>query len=155
MTDATVGFLLQNLKEILIYNADLIGGLEDNVRDLCVDLETLKGFIRQYTKKQSKNDILKGVLKEIRNVVNDAEDAIETFLVEASIRNNRSFVKKALHVFDTPFKIRHAAKQIESVRMRVKEICSQKTRLGLEAVQLQIEEESRRGPEERKVRLYF
>lgn len=150
MTDATVGFLLQNLKEILIYNADLIGGVEDNVRDLCEDLETLKGFIKEYTRRQHKNDILKGVLKQIRNVVNDAEDAIETFLVEASIRNNRSFLKKVFHVFDTPFKVRRAAKQIESVRERVKGIYSNKTKLGLEALQLQIEEESHRAPQERK-----
>lgn len=144
MTDATVGFLLENLKEILVYNADLIGGVQENVKDLCDDLDTLRGFIKEYTKEERKNDILKAVVKEIRNVVNEAEDAIETVVVETAIQEQRSFIRKALHMFDHQLKIRRVAKEIQGVREKVKDIYKNKAKFGLEA--LQIDEESNRNP---------
>ncbi|XP_027107295.1 putative disease resistance RPP13-like protein 3 isoform X2 [Coffea arabica] len=146
--DAALGFILQNLKESVQYNTELIGGVKDNVKELCEDLETLRAFIREYTDKYSDNEILEKLASEIRGVVYRAEDAIETYISCASVQKLRRAISKATHFVDYISDLRAVGKEIEKVSKDVQEIYQNRAALGFAA--MQIEEISNRRQKKKK-----
>ncbi|XP_027162234.1 putative disease resistance RPP13-like protein 3 isoform X2 [Coffea eugenioides] len=146
--DAALGFILQNLKESVQYNAELIGGVKDNVKELCEDLETLRAFIREYTDKYSDNEILEKLASKIRGVVYRAEDAIETYISCASVQKLRRAISKAAHFVDYISDLRAVGKEIEKVSKDVQEIYQNRAALGFAA--MQIEEISNRRQKKKK-----
>ena len=147
--DAALGFILQNLKESVQYNTELIGGVKDNVKELCEDLETLRAFIREYTDKYSDNEILEKLASKIRGVVYRAEDAIETYISCASVQKLRRAISKATHFVDYISDLRAVGKEIEKVSKDVQEIYQNRAALGFAA--MQIEEISNRRQKKKKV----
>lgn len=138
--DAAVGFILENLKEFVQYNAELIGGVRENVKGLCDDLDTLKAFIREYTERNNNNnnnnEILETLANEIRNVVYQAEDAVETYIVSESKQKGRRPIGRAIHFADYVSDLRSAGRLIENVSRKVKDIYQIKAPLGLAALQI-------------------
>lgn len=133
--DSAVGFLLDNLKEFVKYNADLIGGVGDNVNKLIKDLDTLKAFIKQYTDKYG-NDFLESLANDVRDVICAAEDAIETYIVYASRQKLRGTFDRTFHAVNHAFELRRVGKDIEKVSKRVQEFYQEKAKLGLEALKI-------------------
>ncbi|GFP96613.1 putative late blight resistance protein homolog r1b-17 [Phtheirospermum japonicum] len=123
MADAAVEFLLENLKQLLLYNGNLIAGVKDEVESLYNDLSLFRAFLKDSTEnhRRQQNEVLKELVKQIRNVVYEAEDAVDTFVAHAAVHKARKPIEKALHIFDYPAKLR-MAKEIELIRGKVKDI---------------------------------
>ncbi|KAH6763008.1 hypothetical protein C2S52_020441 [Perilla frutescens var. hirtella] len=147
MADAAVEFLLENLKQLLLYNANLILDVKDQVEFLYNDLTLFKAFLKDSTEKRSKHETLKELVKQIRNVVYEAEDAIDTFVAHAAVHKARKQIGKALHIFDYSAKLRGVAHEIQSIRGRVKDIYENK-KFGFEA--LHVGDGSDRATKEKK-----
>ena len=147
--DSAVEFLLGNLKELIQYQSDLISGVKDNVEVLGKDLELLKAFIKDCTQKQTNSAVLENVVGEIKSVVYDAEDAIETYIVRVSLQKRRSSISRALHAVDDASELRRGRKQIEKVTKYVRDIYKNMVPLGIES--MQIVEASSTGPKREKV----
>lgn len=126
-------FLLENLKQLLLYNANLIFDIKSQVEYLYNDLTLFKAFLKDSTEKRSKHETLKELVKQIRNVVYDAEDAIDTFVAHAAVHKARKHIGKAIHMFDYSAKLRVVAKQILVIREKVKDIYENK-KFGFEAL---------------------
>ncbi|XP_027096733.2 putative late blight resistance protein homolog R1B-16 [Coffea arabica] len=147
--DSAVEFLLGNLKELIQYQSDLISGVKDNVEVLGKDLELLKAFIKDCTQKQTNSAVLENVVGEIKSVVYDAEDAIETYIVRVSLQKRRSSISRALHAVDDASELRRGRKQIEKVTKYVRDIYKNMVPLGIES--MQIVEASSTGPKREKI----
>ncbi|KAL3510828.1 hypothetical protein ACH5RR_030229 [Cinchona calisaya] len=135
--DAAVSLLLDNLRHVLNHNYHLIADVRENIETLRQELETLKALMKDYTKYNHDSDFLKESIKEIRTVVNQAEDAVDTYIVHASVQRARSWISKAFHIIDYPAKLRDVGKQIEEVGRKVREISQEKARTGFETLQYQ------------------
>ncbi|GAA0143899.1 antimicrobial response protein [Lithospermum erythrorhizon] len=126
MADAAVGFLLENLKHLLLYNADLLGDAKNQVEGLHKDLILFKAFIKDSTEKRTTNHTLQALVDNIKSVVDKAEDAIDRFVVEKAKYRARNPFGKAAHVIVHSVTIRDVAKLIESIRKEVKRIYEEK-----------------------------
>ncbi|KAL2544906.1 putative late blight resistance protein-like protein R1B-13 [Forsythia ovata] len=134
MSDAAVEFLLENLKQLLLYNANLIFDVKGQVEFLYNDLSLFKAFLKDSTEKRNKNETLKELVKQIRDVVYEAEDTVDTFVAQAAVHKSRSSIERAFHIFDYPAKLRSVGKRIEGIRTKVKDIYDNK-KFGFEAIQ--------------------
>ncbi|KAL7000836.1 hypothetical protein U1Q18_001986 [Sarracenia purpurea var. burkii] len=134
MADTAVQFLLENLKQLLLYNAKLIVNVRDHVEGLIKDLSMLKAFLEDATEKRSEYKVVQELVRNIRTVTYQAEDAIDTFVVEAAVQKARSKIQKMFHIFDYPAKLRSVATEVETVREEVKKIYESKM-FGFEAFQ--------------------
>ncbi|CAA3022789.1 late blight resistance homolog R1B-17 [Olea europaea subsp. europaea] len=134
MSDAAVEFLLENLKQLLLYNANLILDVKGQVEFLYNDLSLFKAFLKDSTEKRNKNATLQELVKQIRDVVYEAEDTVDTFVAQAAVHKSRSSIERAFHIFDYPAKLRSVAKKIEGIRAKVKDIYDNK-KFGFEALQ--------------------
>ncbi|KAD7117598.1 hypothetical protein E3N88_04866 [Mikania micrantha] len=133
MADAVVEFLLENLKQLLLYNSDLISGVKDRVESLYKELSLMKAFLKDSKEKRSEYEYVRELVRQIRDVAYEAEDTIDTFVVNAAMQKERSTFGKIFHALDYPTKLRSVAKDIESIKTKVKEIYDTK-RFGIEAL---------------------
>lgn len=145
-------FLLENLKQLLLYNANLILDVKDQVEFLYNDLTLFKAFLKDSTEKRSKHETLKELVKQIRNVVYEAEDAIDTFVAHAAVHKARKNIGKAIHFMDYSAKLRSVGHTIQVIRGRVKDIYENK-KFGFEA--LHIGGGSDRPTKEKKVKSFI
>ncbi|XP_027096319.1 putative late blight resistance protein homolog R1A-10 [Coffea arabica] len=134
---SVLGFILQNLKESVQCNSELIGGVSKSVKGLCGDPDTLRAFIKEYYERRSNSQILEKLANEIRNVVYQAEDAIETYIVlESKHKGRRTIGVAADHIGGYVSDALNATKQIEDVCRKLKEIYQIKTPLDPDAMQV-------------------
>ncbi|KAA8529860.1 hypothetical protein F0562_034371 [Nyssa sinensis] len=59
MPVAAIGFIVQNLKQLIEYNADLIFGVKDQVASLYDDLKLLNASLKDFTNKPSNYEIVR------------------------------------------------------------------------------------------------
>jgi hypothetical protein len=130
--EATVGFLLENIKDLVIYNADLITGAADNSKALCKDLDQLKAYVKTCTEKYAHDDFLKELAKNVRKLVYRAEDAIETYIAAANRQRNRNAFRGALHAVDHAIERRNISKELEDIQKEVRQLIAGKLNLGVQ-----------------------
>lgn len=132
--DTAVGFLLENLKEFVRYNADLIAGAEDNAKSLCDELEVLKSFLKKSTEEYSDDDFLDKLSKDVRKLVYRAEDAIETYIAKASRHKSRGMVRGAFLALDHAMELRNIGRELDAIKQEVQKLYNSKITLGFQAM---------------------
>lgn len=150
MADVAVNFLVENLMQLLRDNTELIFGVKGEAENLLQDLSEFNAFLKQADKSRSDNEVLKELVKSIRKVTNDSEDAIDKFVIEAKLHKDKGvgrFVDIAHYK-----RVKDVALEIKGIRDRVKEIRLNNAH-GLQA--LQDDDPSNRGVEDRKVPILY
>ncbi|CAI9757432.1 unnamed protein product [Fraxinus pennsylvanica] len=143
MAEASVEFLLQNLKDLLLYNAHLILDVKEEVNSLYNNLDLFKSLLKDAAKIRNKNDFLKTTMNQIRDVVYEAEDIIDRFVFESAARKAQGRVEKALNILDHTKMRQRVGKEIKSISTEVKNIHDDKKEYVVKA--LQQEEEGHAG----------
>ncbi|CAN4124775.1 unnamed protein product [Withania somnifera] len=147
MADVAVKFLVENLMQLLIDNADLILGIKGEVEELLRDLSDFNAFLKQAAKSRRDNEVLKEMVKKIRKVVNDAEDSIDKFVIEAKRHDDKNKFLQWFHLTHVA-RAKGVADEIKSIRERVKEI-RENDSYGLQAITL--DDNANRSEKERQV----
>ncbi|CAA3028968.1 Hypothetical predicted protein [Olea europaea subsp. europaea] len=134
MADETaVGFLLENLKQLLLYNANLILNVKSDVESLHKDLQLFKAFLKDMAKRDNNPEVLNTLMKEIRDIVYEAEDYVDMYVSHSAMQKARSGVKKFVHIFDHTTTLRGTAEKIKATRTKVNDIYQNK-KFGFEAL---------------------
>ncbi|GFP88433.1 putative late blight resistance protein homolog r1a-6 [Phtheirospermum japonicum] len=126
MADAAVEFLLDNLQQLLLYHAHLISGAKIQVERLEKDLRLFKAFLKDSTKKRRKDNSLRELVAQIRDVVYEAEDVIDAFVTQAAEVKSKNYFLRALK---TPVTLLSIAKEVEAVGSKVRDIYGDKSRI--------------------------
>lgn len=141
--DAAVDFLLENLKDFVLTNKELMSGAEDNANALFNDLEMLKAFLAKCTQqKYSEDDFLSKLAKKVRKLVYRAEDAIETYIATVSKQKFRGAVRGALHAIDHVLELRNIGKELDALVNEVKDVYQVALRDGLQVMKIVNDEEA-------------
>lgn len=126
MADAVVEFLLANLKELLLYHTDLIYGLKEQVESLHRDLSLMKAFLKDSRERREESEYVREVVRQITDVAYEAEDIIDSFVVNEVMKKSRNTMKRMFYAFDNASVLRNVAREIESIRAKVKAIYDNK-----------------------------
>ncbi|PIN23083.1 Apoptotic ATPase [Handroanthus impetiginosus] len=132
MADAAVEFLLENLKQLLLYHAKLLSGAREQVEKLEQDLRLFKSFLKDSTKKRRKEESLQELARQIRDVVYEAEDVIDAFVTQAAESKSKSYFTRAF----SPKKLLTIAKEVENVGRKVSEIYGDRSKFDFAALNL-------------------
>lgn len=136
--DAAVSFLLDNLSQVLLYNYHLITDVRENIVTLQKELETLQGLMKDFSKYNHDSEYLKTTVNEIKSILGQAEDAVDTYLLQSAVQKSRGWMSKTFHkMTDYPIVLRDVGRQIEALSKQVKEINEDKVRNGFEVLQFQ------------------
>ncbi|XP_051123225.1 probable disease resistance protein RF45 [Andrographis paniculata] len=113
--EAAVTFLLENVTQLLKSYVDLIAGAETELELLKSDLSLLKGFLVEAGKKQHKEEPFRALERQIREVVYDAEDTIDTCLAAAATAAASSRPKFVRAI--TSSRSLNLAKEVKTLRL--------------------------------------
>ncbi|KAG2289508.1 hypothetical protein Bca52824_049112 [Brassica carinata] len=83
MADAIVSFGVQKLWELLSREYERLEGVDEKViSELKSDLNMLRSFLKDADAKKHTNAMVRNCVEEIKEIVSDAEDTVETFLLK-------------------------------------------------------------------------
>ncbi|KAL2509650.1 Disease resistance protein (CC-NBS-LRR class) family [Forsythia ovata] len=126
MTDATVTFILDNLKELLLSTSKQISEVSNKVKSLSNDLEFFIGFLMEATKKPIEDLTMKALVKQVRQAVYEAEDIVDDYVIEAAKYKTSGVFSKMKHPLDHPTKLLSLAQKIEPMKAMVNDIYEKK-----------------------------
>lgn len=135
--ESAVGFLLENLLQLIRENRDLISSAGSKVTELSDNLDLLKSFVTTYTEKHFENDILQNLAKQIRSLTHEAEDVIEEYIYYVTLQKSRGKVGQILHKPEYASKVGAVSKKIEVVSNRVKEMYQRNSWISMDALRLE------------------
>lgn len=114
--EAAISFLLDNVKQLLAHQIHLIRGANDEVVLLQKDLEILQAFIEDASAKKNKDQALKVLMRQVKDVIFEAEDAIDTFVIQAAEKKTQGFFAK---MTNGSIKTLNIANEVQTVRARI------------------------------------
>ncbi|XP_015952837.1 putative disease resistance RPP13-like protein 3 [Arachis duranensis] len=152
MADSVISFVLDNLSQLLAREANLLCGVDDRVRSLQSDLSIINVFLKT-SEGKTKKDIDKEVLRQIRDVAHEAEDVIDTFVINVAMHRRRTMLGKMLRGFEHGKLLRDVAVKIDSIKATVNDIRDNKMKLS-DVFQQEGESSSAREEEERVLLLH-
>ncbi|KAL1194374.1 putative disease resistance protein [Cardamine amara subsp. amara] len=82
MTGELLSFGIQKLWDLLSQECERFQGFEDQVSGLKRDLNLLSSFLKDADAKKHTTAVVRNVVEEIQEIVYDAEDIIETYLLK-------------------------------------------------------------------------
>ncbi|KAF8092678.1 hypothetical protein N665_0405s0004 [Sinapis alba] len=127
MAEEILSFAVQKLWEILSQEYHQFQGAKDQVSDLQTDLKTLKSFFKDADAKKHTREVVKTCIEEIKEIIFDAEDIIETIILKEELRKNGGIQKHMRRFSCIVPERRESASEIESLSKRIsKVICKMK-----------------------------
>ncbi|GFP86244.1 putative late blight resistance protein homolog r1a-6 [Phtheirospermum japonicum] len=127
MADAAVEFLLENLKQLLLHHAHLISDAKNQVEKLENDLRLFKAFLKDSTKKRRTDESLRELVRQIRDVVYEAEDIIDASVTQAAESRSKKYFGSLM----APARLHNIAEQVQTVRRKISDIYGGKDKIDL------------------------
>ncbi|XP_057801879.1 putative late blight resistance protein homolog R1A-10 [Salvia miltiorrhiza] len=121
MADAAVEFLLNNLKDLLLYHSHLITDTKKQIETLEMDLRLFNAFLKDSLRKRRKDERTKVLVRNIRDVVYEVEDVIDAFITQAMEKKATSsffkFWKPSVNLHEIGVKVEEVRTKVEKARI--------------------------------------
>ena len=96
---ALLPFAVERLWNLLVRETGRFQGVEEQFKGLKNDVDTLRCFLKDAEAKKHSSEMVRKVIKGIKEIVFDAEDIIETFLLKKELgESSSSSVKRFAYV---------------------------------------------------------
>ncbi|XLT49882.1 hypothetical protein HN873_042486 [Arachis hypogaea] len=128
MADSVISFVLDNLSQLLAREANLLCGVDNRVTTLQNELSLINVFLKT-SEGKTKKEIYKEILRQIRDVAHQAEDVIDTFVVNVAMHRRRTMLGKMLRGFEHGKLLRDVVVKIDSIKATVNDIRENKMKL--------------------------
>ncbi|EOA34487.1 hypothetical protein CARUB_v10022028mg [Capsella rubella] len=122
MATELASFGIQKLWDLLSQEYEKFQGVEDQVTELKGDLNMLKSFLKDADARKQTSAVVRNCVEEIKGIVCDAEDIIETFLLKEKFRKTsdiKKHIRRLACVIPDRGKI---ALDIESISKRISKV---------------------------------
>ncbi|KAH1113368.1 hypothetical protein J1N35_006746 [Gossypium stocksii] len=125
MAEFAVSLVVEKLTNLLAQQASYMDGVSRKIVQLRNELRWMQSFIKDADMKQEDNDLMQQWVNDVRDVAYETEEVIETYVSKAAARSTFDLVTK-------PFYLYKVGKEIESIRMRIREISGRRNAYGVE-----------------------
>ncbi|KAL3510840.1 hypothetical protein ACH5RR_030241 [Cinchona calisaya] len=142
---SAVGFLLENLLQLIKENQDLIRDAGSRVTKLSDNIELLKSVVTRYTEKHFENETLSTLAKQIRSLIHEAEDAIEEYVYYVALQRGKGKLDKAIGAIEHQKNVRAVSRKIEEISERVDEMYLKNCMIGEDAIRMGVVKKPKPG----------
>ncbi|KAH0900120.1 hypothetical protein HID58_049688 [Brassica napus] len=99
MAEALLPFAVERLWNLLVRETERFQGVEEQFKGLKNDVDTLRCFLEDAEAKKHSSEMVRKTIKDINEIVLDAEDIVETFLLKKELgESSSSSVKRFAYV---------------------------------------------------------
>ncbi|CAF2144708.1 unnamed protein product, partial [Brassica napus] len=138
---ALLPFAVERLSNLLVRETGRFQGVEEQFEGLKNDVETLRCFLKDAEAKKHASEMVRKTIKDIKEIVFDAEDIIETFLLKKELgESSSSSVKRFAYVtvkrMGLGFVMKPISKRISKVILDMQNLGVQKVIINEESLQV-------------------
>ena len=124
MAEAVVSFAVERLGDLLIEEASFLHGVTDKVAEIQVELELMKGFLKDADARQGEGETIRRWVAQIRENAFDAEDTIDTFILKVALRRRRgrgfqNILKRYACIFSELIALHKVGTKIDDIKTRI------------------------------------
>ncbi|KAJ4977229.1 hypothetical protein NE237_002335 [Protea cynaroides] len=134
MAEGVVSFLLQKLGLLVLDEANLLLGVDQQIMFLHDELEWINFFLSDADEKRRTNKMVDVWVSQIRNLAYDAEDIIDLFMLEVQQQRQRNIGLRCMYYPKHLFTLRKFVKQIDNVNRRIEKISANKSKYGIDTL---------------------
>ncbi|KAK6144250.1 hypothetical protein DH2020_021070 [Rehmannia glutinosa] len=121
MAEVALTFAAEKLGDLLMEKVDYLQGVEGQVKWLKGELETMQCFLQDASEKQANQQTIRKWISDIRELAQDAEDIIDTFILKVdNPRRIRGLLEKWAHFPGHVYHLDRVGEQIKSIRARLR-----------------------------------
>ncbi|KAL9142736.1 hypothetical protein ABFS82_14G190600 [Erythranthe guttata] len=136
MAEVAISFTVEKLGSMLVHKVAFLQGVAKEVKWLKEELQRMQCFLKDAEEKQGNDELIRKWISDIRDVAQDAEDVIETFIlkVDAPRRRSRGLLETCACLPDHVYHLDMVGEEIESIRSRLKNISKGCDRYGIQSL---------------------
>ncbi|KAL1214511.1 putative disease resistance protein [Cardamine amara subsp. amara] len=94
MAETLLSFGVQKLWDFLVRESDRLKGVAEHLTELKSDLNLLRSFLKDADAKRNASDLVRNCVEEIKEIVFDTEDIIQTFLLKEELSKTSGIKKR-------------------------------------------------------------
>ncbi|KAJ4887845.1 Disease resistance protein (NBS class) family [Raphanus sativus] len=129
---ALLPFAVERLWNLLVQETGQFEGVEEQLEGLKNDVEKLRCFLKDAEAKKHASEMVRKTIKDIKEIVFDAEDIVETFLLKKELgESSSSSVKRSTYV---AIKRRGLGSDMKTIRKRISDVILDMQNLGVQNV---------------------
>ncbi|KAL1194383.1 putative disease resistance protein [Cardamine amara subsp. amara] len=133
MAGELLSFGIQKLYDLLSKKHEQFHGVKDQVTELESNLLLLKSFLKDAGAKKHTSDLVRHCVEEIKEIVYDAEDIIETYLLKEDQVGKTSGIKKRIRRLACIFPYRmQIASDMGGISRRISKVIHDMERFGVQ-----------------------
>ncbi|CAA7047445.1 unnamed protein product [Microthlaspi erraticum] len=134
MAETLLSFGVEKLWDLLVRESDRFHGVEEQFEELKSDLNMLRCFWEDADAKKHKSAMVRNTVKEVKEIVYDAEDIIQTFLLKEEL-GKTSGIKNSVKRFSTVILKRTGlAFNMKAISKRISKVIRDMQSLGIQQV---------------------
>ncbi|CAF1725703.1 unnamed protein product [Brassica oleracea] len=134
MAETLLSFGVEKLWDLIVRESDRFHGVKEQFDELKSDLNMLRCFLEDADAKKHASAMVRNTMKEIKEIVHDAEDIVETFLLEEELGNSCGIRNSARKFSCGVFERRGLAFSIEAISKRTSKVIRDMQSLGVQQV---------------------
>ncbi|MED6157780.1 hypothetical protein PIB30_026592 [Stylosanthes scabra] len=132
MVDSSVvTFVLANLSRLVDSEVTILSGVKDQIRSLSDELKFMNIFIKSSEGKQH-DSVVREVVNQIRDVAYEAEDVVDSYVINVNKQRSRNMLSKFFHVKDHVMMLHEVNAQMQDIKSRIDEIYQNKSKYGIQ-----------------------
>ncbi|XVF23972.1 hypothetical protein REPUB_Repub13aG0086000 [Reevesia pubescens] len=123
MAESIVSLAIERITDLLIYEASFLNDVKEEVESLKAELERMKSFLKDVDRKQEHDERLRTRVREIRDLAYDAEDVIDSYILQVAHRGGfHRIVKRFTTIFSKASHLHEIGKQVKAIQTKLGDI---------------------------------
>ncbi|KAF4374919.1 hypothetical protein G4B88_004670 [Cannabis sativa] len=133
MADAVVSFVIERLGDLVISEAQFLGGVEAQVGNAQIKLQCMSAFLKDADVwVRNGDERVRLLVVQIREKSLDLEDVIETYVLKVTLRRNEGLLKRCICIFRKGIDVHKVGSEIERISSNIDTWTSQLEALGVQ-----------------------
>ncbi|CAN8305662.1 unnamed protein product, partial [Cochlearia groenlandica] len=134
MADAVVSFGVEKLWELLSRESARLNGIDEQIDGLKRHLRRLQSLLKDADAKKNERERVRNFLEDVKDIVYDAEDIIESFMLNEFRGKEKGFNKRMRRLACFLVDRRRFASDIEGITKRISEVIVGMNSLGIQQI---------------------
>ncbi|KAF3565479.1 hypothetical protein DY000_02011081 [Brassica cretica] len=122
MAETLLSFGVERLWNLLVRESERFQGFNEQLNVLKNDMKMLRCFLEDAYAKKHTSAMMENIIKDIKEIVLDAEDMVETFLLKEELKNTRGIKNSARKFSCSIFEHRGLAFSMEAISKRISKV---------------------------------
>ena len=134
MVEGVVSFGMEKLWDLLSRESERLQGVHEHVDDLERHMRKLQSLLKDADAKKHKHEVVRNFVEDVKDIVYDAEDIIESFLLKESSGNEKGIKRHVKGLSCFLVERRDISIDIEGITRRMSEVVADMQSFGIKEI---------------------